>query len=102
MDKNVFVTVAAPTLVSAGGAPFIAITSHGTSDSFIEKIIRAKRKDGSSIINHVDFDLVCNKCKRKKLAEGEDACRHKKGELPWWHSSKRHDDLEALLEGKYI
>jgi hypothetical protein len=62
----VFVNVAAPTLVSAGGAPFIAITSKGHSDNFTEKLIKAKRKDGTELINHVEFDLVCNQCKRKR------------------------------------
>jgi pyruvate/2-oxoacid:ferredoxin oxidoreductase beta subunit len=66
MDKNVFINVAAPTLVSAHGAPFIAITSKGTTDSFTEKLINKKRKDGTSLINHIEFDLECLKCKRKK------------------------------------
>lgn len=96
-DKNVFFTVAAPTLVSAGGAAFIAITSKGYTDNFTEKLIASKKKDGTPLINHVEFDLVCNKCKRKRAYEQEDSCKHLKGDLPWWHSSKRHDELEIMM-----
>lgn len=101
MDKNVFITVAAPTLVSAGGAPFIAITTKGTTDNFTEKLLSKRKRDGTPLINHIEFDLVCNACKRKKikLSKSDDSCKHMRGELPWWHSSKRHEEVELILSG---
>jgi pyruvate/2-oxoacid:ferredoxin oxidoreductase beta subunit len=104
MDKNVFINVAAPTLVSASGAPFIAITSKGTTDSFTEKLINKKRPDGTSLINHIVFDLECLQCKRRKKdstkkASEEESCKHMRGDLPWWHSSKRHEEIEMMMAG---
>jgi hypothetical protein len=76
MDKNVFITVAAPTLVSAGGAPFLAITTKGFSDNFTEKLFAKKKKDGTPLINHIDIELICPRCKRSKKNLEEDVCKH--------------------------
>jgi hypothetical protein len=97
MDKNVFITVAAPTLVSAGGAPFIAITTKGYSDNFTEKLFNKKRENGTKLINHIEIELICNRCKRAKKKFEDDVCGHYQGSLPWWHSKKRHKEVENIL-----
>lgn len=76
MNKDVFIRVAAPTLVSAGGAPFIAITTKGYTDNFTEKLFNTKKADGSPLINHIEIELICKKCKRAKKKIEDDVCNH--------------------------
>jgi hypothetical protein len=76
MNKNVFITVAVPTLVSAGGVPFIGITTKGFSDNFLEKLFTKKKDDGTNLINHIEIELICKRCKRQKKKVEDDVCNH--------------------------
>lgn len=98
MDPAVFIQVAAPVLVSAHGAAFMAITTKGESDNFVQSLIQKKRPNGDSLMNFIEMDLICNECKRAETWNRDTmACQHFAGELPEWQSSERHEDIQILL-----
>lgn len=97
MDRKIFVTVGAPTLVN--GAPLIGITTKGLSNNFVNLLIEKKKRDGTPLFNVIDISLVCSRCKRarEKEKDKKDTCLHMEGEIPYWHDKKRHRDLEVML-----
>jgi len=75
---------------------FIGITTVNTADSFIMPLAEAKYPDGRSIMLTLNFDLVCDECKRKGRAL---QCKCLAADIPHWQSAARHDKLQSLMSG---
>lgn len=98
MDRNVFDTVVVPTLVT--GSAFIGITTLAENEdtNYVSNMVKnATDSEGKSIFKIVNMEMVCMRCKR--LGK-ERTCRHKMGEIPYWHDHKRQKDIEAILQGQ--
>jgi len=85
MNPTIYRVVVVPTLVTE--AAFIAITTLGDKvNNFVNRLLAARKSNGTPIFKHIHFDLVCNTCKKKGLV---DECIHQLGDLPRWMSKSR-------------
>lgn len=101
MDKSVWKRVVVPTLIT--GAAMIGITTRGYDQfNFVTQLLKLKTSSGDPLFRHINIDLCCDHCKR---IGREDSCRHKMGEMPYWHDASMYkhikemfgDDEEAFL-----
>jgi len=101
MDKQVWKRVVVPTLIT--GAAFIGITTRGYDQfNFVTQLLKMKKSDGDPLFRNINIDLCCDNCRR---IGKEDTCRHKLGEMPYWHDAGMYkhikqmfgDDEEAFL-----
>lgn len=96
-DEKQFFQVIAPTLST--GAAFIGITTISPDGdlNFVNRLVATKNKNGEPIFRVINVKMVCDECEANGVAM---QCKHRMGMLPFWQSSKRHDDIEAMMGGE--
>ncbi len=92
MDPQFFFKVVVPTLLT--GAAFVGITTLGEETNFVNRLITLRHPDGRLVYRVIALELVCERCRRLDLAE---SCRHRLGELPYWHDVSKHADVEKIM-----
>jgi hypothetical protein len=95
MPPGIVFKIIAP-ILTRRRVKFVGITTvKGDGDSFLMPLANAKYPDGRSIMLTLNFDLVCDDCKRRGLAL---QCKCLASEIPAWQSSARHDKLQHLMK----
>jgi hypothetical protein len=95
MDPRFYFQVIVPTMLT--GAAFVGITTLGDPSNFVNDLIKLRRPNGKLLFRVVALELVCERCRRNGQ---EMHCRHKMGELPYWHSGAKHADVEKIMESR--
>jgi hypothetical protein len=93
MPESFFRRVVVPSLIN--GSSLLCITTLGTEDNFVGRMIQKKNTKGKPLFNVIVKDEVCDECKRTGKAL---ECSHKKGEKPYWHKVDRQEDVKAMME----
>lgn len=93
---NLVLEIVAPTLTVANKI-LRAITTVKGADSFVGPMASAKFPDGRSVFLTLNFELVCNECKRKGVPE---QCKCLEGDIPHWQSASNHEKLAVLMKGR--
>ncbi len=95
MDSRFYFKVVVPTLLT--GCAFVGITTLGDETNFVNHLISLKHPDGSMVFRVLALELVCERCRRAGLS---DSCRHKMGELPYWHDEQKHRDVAMIMQDR--
>jgi hypothetical protein len=97
MEQEFFDKIIAPTL--SARAIFIGITTLGEDKerNFVNELMEIEDDNGEKLFRTIDLKMVCDRCLR--LGK-EMQCRHRMGQLPYWQDSKRHNDIQKMLEGR--
>jgi hypothetical protein len=95
MPPGIVFKIIAP-ILTRRRVKFVGITTvKNSSDSFLMPMAEAKYPDGRSIMLVLNFDLVCDDCKKRGLAL---QCKCLSSEIPPWQSAARHDKLTHLMK----
>ncbi len=95
MPPGIVFKIIAP-ILTRRRVKFVGITTvKGGGDSFLMPLAEAKYPDGRSIMLTLNFDLVCDDCKKRGLAL---QCKCMASEIPEWQSSARHEKLGHLMK----
>lgn len=97
MEQEFFDKIIAPTL--SARAIFIGITTLGENKerNFVNELMEIEDDNGEKLFRTIDLKMVCDRCLR--LGK-EMKCRHRMGQLPYWQDSKRHRDIEKMMQGR--
>lgn len=90
MNKDFWQQVVTPTLQN--GSVFIAITTLSVS-GITQQMVTKKRIDGSNIVEHLNFTMICDECREKGINV---KCPHTI--LPHWLKDDALSDITKLLE----
>lgn len=91
---GIVMKILAPTLTRKR-TKFIGITTMNMGDPFLKPLMEAKYPDGRSVMLTLDFDLVCDDCKKSGRAL---QCKCLAADIPHWQSAARHDKLSILMD----
>lgn len=91
---GIVMKILAPTLTRKR-TKFIGITTMNMGDPFLKPLMEAKYPDGRSVMMTLDFDLVCDDCKKSGRAL---ECKCLAADIPHWQSAARHDKLSILMD----
>ena len=96
MPPDVVFQILGPILVR-NRVKFAGITTINSSDNFLEPLAAAVYPhNGKHIMMSLNFDLVCDDCKKKGRAL---QCKCLAADIPAWQSAARHDKMAHLMKG---
>jgi hypothetical protein len=93
MKPDLLFKIIGPTLTRRG-VKFIGITTVKGNDSFVSPLAEATWPDGRRIMLVLNFELVCDQCKREGRAH---LCKCKAADVPPWQKSTQHSKLRHLM-----
>lgn len=93
MKPDLLFKIIGPTLTRRG-VKFIGITTVKGNDSFVSPLAEATWPDGRRIMLVLNFELVCDQCKREGRAH---LCKCKAADVPPWQKSTQHTKLRHLM-----
>lgn len=93
MPVDLVFKIIGPTLTRKG-VKFLGITTISGSDSFVTPLAEAKMPDGKPIMLTLNFELVCEQCKKKGRAL---QCKCLSADIPHWQTVGRHDRMQYLM-----
>lgn len=94
MPLEVFYEIIGPTL-TRDNVKFVGITTTSGSDSFVTPLMEAKFADGRAVILTLNFELVCEDCKKAGIPE---KCKCLMADIPHWQSAGQHEKLEVIMK----
>jgi hypothetical protein len=95
MPVDIVFKILAP-ILTREKTKFIGITTINTAESFLMPLAEAKFPDGRPIMFNLNFDLVCDDCKKRGRAL---QCKCLMSDIPHWQSSLRHEKIQYLMAG---
>jgi hypothetical protein len=95
MPVDIVFKILAP-ILTRNMTKFVGITTINTADSFLMPLAEAKFPDGRPIMLSLNFDLVCDDCKKRGRAL---QCKCLLSDIPHWQSSLRHEKIQYLMKG---
>lgn len=93
MPVDIVMKILAP-ILTRRMTKFIGISTQNVDDPFLKELVEAKYPDGRSVMLTLDFDLVCDDCKKSGRAL---ECKCLAADIPHWQSAARHDKLSILM-----
>ncbi len=94
MDREVILQVVIP-VMSVKGTAFIGLSTLGGPENLFNKMLDMVHPDGRKIFKTMVVNLVCDRCRRRGVA---DACQHNRHVIPPWQSQANRAVAQMIME----